>query len=54
MNAAPNLERSAQEQAVPERLPAAERLETALGGDLTRFLLTGLVAAASNRPSEPR
>ena len=26
----------------PERAPAAERLETALGGDLTRFLLTAL------------
>ena len=30
------------EQAAPERAPVAERLETALGGDLTRFLLSAL------------
>jgi hypothetical protein len=54
MNAAPNLEPPAQDQAVPDRVPAAERLETALGGDLTRFLLSGLVASASNPAAQPR
>ncbi len=35
------------EQEPPERASAAERLETALGGDLTRFLLAALAKPQS-------
>jgi hypothetical protein len=45
---------SAQERAMPDRTSAAARLESALGGDLMRFLLTALAAAPSTRPDEPR
>lgn len=40
--------------ATPERPPAAERLENALGGDLTRLLLAALGAQAPLRVVEPR
>jgi hypothetical protein len=41
--------------APPERLPAAERLENALGEDLTRLLLAALSGAqAPSRVVEPR
>jgi hypothetical protein len=55
INAAPhNLELGAHEQDVPERIPVAERLETALGGDLTRFLLSALGKPRSTPVPEPR
>jgi hypothetical protein len=38
----------------PEQLPAAERLEVALGGDLTRFLLSALTDAHTPSRDEPR
>jgi hypothetical protein len=49
MNAAETNERTENalgvEQVAPERAPAAERLETALGEELSRFLLSALVGA---------
>lgn len=50
MNAAETFNRETQDEGsrdgvAPEHLPAAERLETALGGDLTRFLLSALAGA---------
>jgi hypothetical protein len=52
MTAAPHLN-PAQDKGSPKRRPAAERLESALGGDLTRFLLTALAAPPPAKP-EPR
>jgi hypothetical protein len=42
------------ESASPEELPVAERLENALGGDLTRFLLSALAGAHAPLRDEPR
>jgi hypothetical protein len=36
------------QQVTTERAPVAERLESALGGELSRFLLTALVGALSS------
>ena len=52
MTAAPHLHPAAQAKGLPQA-PATKRLETALGGDLTRFLLTALAAPPPRKP-EPR
>jgi hypothetical protein len=38
----------------PEQLPVVERLEVALGGDLTRFLLSALADVHTPSRDEPR
>ena len=50
MTAAPHLHPAAQAKGSPQRPPAAKRLETALGGELMRFLLTALAATPSPKP----
>ena len=54
MNAAPQNLKRVDPDDVPERIPAAERLETALGGDLTRFLLAALGKPRSASVAGPR
>ena len=38
----------------PDQTPVTERLESALGGDLTRFLLSALAGAQPASREEPR
>jgi hypothetical protein len=40
------------ERKPPQRAPASERLETSLGGDLTRFLLAALAPKAPAPPGD--
>ena len=49
MNAADKLNGTTQDKAATEETPVAERLETALGGDLTRFLLSALAPQTLQR-----
>jgi hypothetical protein len=44
----------AREEGATPPLPVAERLESALGGDLTRFLLSALAGTQGPARGEPR
>jgi hypothetical protein len=56
MNGGENLDEGSEEirsQALQVGTSATERLETTLGGDLTRFLLSALAGAQPSARSEP-